>query len=104
MTNKEALAAVVRVSIPDSSYEKSMLDRDVNPAATYTKENAEAIDLCAIELLSGLLSDPDVSEGGYSIKFDRGAVQKRLISLATKHGASDILSQYSPSVTSPSVW
>jgi hypothetical protein len=104
MTNKEALVAVIRVSIPETSLEKSMLDRDIIPGDGYTKDNAKDIDLCAIELLAGLLNEPDVSEGGYSVKYDRNSVKERLLMLAKKHNATDILDQFRPSVSSPSVW
>lgn len=104
MTNKEALVAVIRVNIPETSLEKSMLDRDIIPGDGYTKDNAEAIDLCAIELLAGLLAEPDVSEGGFSVKYDRSAVKERLLMLAKKRNATDILDQFRPSVTSRDVW
>lgn len=81
-----------------------MLDRDIIPGDEYKKENAEAIDLCAIELLAGLLAEPDISEGGFSVKYDRNAIKDRLLILAKKHNATEILDQYRPSVTSRSVW
>lgn len=104
MTNKEALIAVLRVNIPDNSLVKALLDNDVTDSETYTKTKEKSIDLCAIDLLAGLLSEPDVSEGGYSIKYDRAAVQKQLLFLAKKHNVTDIIQQYSPTITSKAVW
>ncbi len=99
MTNKEALIAVLRVSVLDNTLIKAMLDQDVSEEATYSKEGAKSIDLCAIDVLLGLLSEPDVSEGGYSVKYDRSAVIKHLVALAEKHGISSVLETYKPKVT-----
>lgn len=104
MTNKEALIAVLRVNVPDNTLVKAMLDRDVAEAATYSKDNSKDIDLCAIDVLAGLLSEPDVSEGGFSIRYDRNAVKEHLLFLAKKHNVTEILNQLKPSVSSPSVW
>jgi hypothetical protein len=104
MTNKEALIAVLRVNIPDNSLVKALLDNDVSDSGTYTKTDEQSIDLCAIDLLAGLLSEADVSEGGYSIKNDRAAVLKQILFLARKHNVTDIIQQYSPTITSKAVW
>src|SRR5262245_51810163 len=101
MTNKEALIAVVRVSVPDNSLEKAMIDNDVTGATAYVKTAEESIDKCAIAILEGILSDPDITEGGYSINFDRKAVEDRLSILKGKYGLDDSLK---PKVTSRSVW
>jgi hypothetical protein len=101
MTNKEALVGVVRVSVPDHSLEKAMIDNDVTGGSTYVKLNEKSIDLCAIDVLQGLLSEPNVSEGGYSISYDRKAVLDRLNYLNQKHGLVDAAK---PTVTSKSPW
>ena len=104
MTNKEALVAVLRITVPDASLEKAMIDREVTGTNTYTKENEKNIDLCAVDVLHGLLSEPDVSEGGYSIRFDRNAVQQRLLLLAKKHNVREVINAYKPTVTGRRVW
>lgn len=104
MTNKQALIAVLRVNVPDDTLEKAMLDQDVDGTSAYSKGNAKSIDLCVIDILAGLLAEPDVTEGGYSVKFDRKAVQERLVLLAKKHNVTEILNQYKPSVNCRPVW
>jgi len=104
MTNKQALIAVLRINVPDDTLEKALLDHDVDGAANYTKDNATNIDLCAIDVFAGLLAEPDVTEGGYSVKYDRKAVQERLVLLAKKHNVTEILNQYKPSVKCRPVW
>lgn len=104
MTIKEALIAVLRVNLPDNSLEKALLDQGITGSSTYTAADAKAVDYCAMDLLLGLLSEPDVSEGGYSVKYDRAAVLNYVKSLAKKHGREDILKGLVPTVTSKSVW
>lgn len=89
MTNKAALVAVLQVSVPSDSADKVLLDAGIDGTATYSKDDASAIDLAAIDVLQGLLSTPDVTEGGYSIHFDRNAVQARLQYLCNKNGVSN---------------
>lgn len=104
MTNKEALIAVLEVDVSDNTLEKSLIDNALNGSSTYTLDNAEAIDRCAIPILQVLLSQANISEGGYSKSFDRAAVQSRLKILATKYGIEEILNQNAPRVTAKSPW
>jgi hypothetical protein len=91
MTNKEALIAALQISVEDATLIKALIDLDVDGSETYSKVNATAIDKCAIEVLQGILSMPDVSEGGYSVKYDRKAVESRLSFLSQKTGVADPL-------------
>jgi hypothetical protein len=91
MTNKEALIAALQLTVDDMALEKALIDQQVTGSETYQRDNATAIDQCAIEVLQGILSAPDVSEGGYSVKYDRGAVQQRLSYLLDKNGLSNSL-------------
>jgi hypothetical protein len=104
MTNKEALIGVLRVNVPDNTLEKALLDQGVTGASTYTANNLKSIDLAAIDVFVGLLSEPDVSEGGYSIRYDRDAVLKLVLYLAKKHNVTTVLDKFRPSVTSRNVW
>lgn len=86
MTNKEALSAVVQVSVDDLTLEKALLDQGLNTGATYTSDKASTINLAAIDVLEGLLSRPNISEGGFTESFDRAAIQKRIDALKNKNG------------------
>lgn len=92
MTNKEALLAVLQdVTVPALAADKVLLDASIDGTASYAGDSAKAIDLCAIELLYGLYTSPDVSEGGYSVShpdFLR-KIEKRLLYLSKKHGVED---------------
>lgn len=101
MTNKEALMAVVGFEVSDDAIDKSLVDAGIKGAEEYTTNDAEDIDLCAIDLLQLLLSVPNVSEGGYSISYDRTAIKDRLNFLSGKHG---LMNPSSPFITSKSIW
>lgn len=105
MTNKEALIATLQISgMPDNSLEKALADRGINSAGTYGSTQTAGLDQTTMDLLWGLLNQPDVSEGGYSIRYDSKSVLARLTFLANKYGNSDILIGLTPSVSSPKAW
>lgn len=107
MTNKDALLAVLQdVSVPALSLDKVLLDGNITGTDAYTSENAKAIDLCAIELLYGIFTSPDVMEGGYSKSNPDiyRKLQARLLYLAKKHDVTDILNQMNPTVKGVSPW
>lgn len=102
MTNKEALIAVLMVEVPDNSAEKALIDEDIIGEDEYDSSMSEEIDFCAIELLKGLLSSADVSEGGYSTRLDRKAIETRLSFLFGKYGMENTLK---PSIRdATSIW
>lgn len=108
MTNKEALAAVIVAAVPDNTLAVALINGDVDADATYVKDNKEAVEKVAIEVLYGLFTAQDVSEGGYSVShpdFLR-KVKERLIYLAKLYNRTDILDAVDPkpTVTSKSVW
>ena len=103
MTNKEALISVLQVSVSDNVLEKALLDSGITSGSTYTAADAENIDKCAIPILQSLLSQPNTSEGGYSISFDRNAVQARIKMLATKYDLTDYLDPV-PTISSKAIW
>lgn len=104
MTNKAALVAALQTSVPDDTLEKALADGNIISSGTYSSTSIESIDRAAISVLWGLLSSPDVSEGGYSIRYDRKAVQARLLFLAKKYGVTEITDQLLPTIRSPKVW
>jgi hypothetical protein len=78
MTNIAALQAVLMVSVPDNTLSKALLDAELTESDTYTSDNRLIVEACAVDILKSLLTTPNISEGGYSISFDRNAIQVRL--------------------------
>jgi hypothetical protein len=86
MTNKEALVAVVLVDANDNLLEKALADGSITSTDNYSPENSQAVDSAAISVLRSILSMPDITEGGYSIRYDRASIQKRIDALAANVG------------------
>lgn len=99
MINREALQAVLAVTVDSRAVEKALFDADLEPGETYSSSSKDKINACAIEVLEGILSQPDISEGGYSIKYDRSAVKLRLDALRAKTGTSA-----TPKIAGLNVW
>lgn len=104
MTNKEALVATLQTSVPDNSLEKALADRGIASAGTYGSTQTAGVEQSAMDLLWGILSTPDVSEGGYSVRYDRKSILARLTFLANKYGNTDILAGLTPTVSRANVW
>ena len=104
MTKKEALIAVLQLSVPDITLEKAMIDKGITGSDAYTSSAEEEVDLCAIRILQGLMATPDVSEGDLSLKYDRKYIQSTLLFLAQKWKVSEILDAGKPTVTGRSPW
>jgi len=82
MTNLDALKAVVGIDgISDNSFQKALLDVSIDGTGTYNAANKKTLDTVAVELLKNILVQ-SVSEGGYSISYDRKAIEAKILSLS----------------------
>lgn len=90
MTLRQAIQMAIQVEADDLLLEKALLDVQedggVDLEASYSKQHADLVDLAAIEAIKALLSIPDITEGGYSVKYDRKTMQARLTMLEKKQG------------------
>lgn len=81
MTIKEALQAAVSVSgIPDDRFEKALLDADIDGTGVYREGDKADVDVIAVAMLQGILVS-SISEGGFSISYDRSAIEKLISTL-----------------------
>lgn len=78
MTNKEALQAVIVEEASENLLTKALLDYSISGDASYAASNASLVNSAAIAALQTILSLPDITEGGFSKKYDRSAIQKRI--------------------------
>lgn len=89
MTVQEALQSVLLFEVSQTRIDKALIDGDLAGADEYTRTDKTAVDTAALNVLTDLLSAPDVSEGGLSIRYDRTAITKRIAELKTGLGISD---------------
>lgn len=101
MTNKEALIAEVLVEgVSDNTYEKALLDANLNGTQQYASVNDQAISLAAIAVLQAILPLASQTEGGYSITFSVSGIKARLAYLQDKTGTST----GAPTIRGVSAW
>jgi hypothetical protein len=109
MTNKQALEAKAQCPVSSDALEVALIDREVNPATTYDLDQQKGVELALMDLLFSFYTQPDIREGDYSVShpdFLR-KIKERVIQLATKYGATEILDQLQdakPTITGKSVW
>jgi hypothetical protein len=104
VTKKEALIATCQASVPDGSLELALINKGLTGTDAYSAADQPAIELCAIDVLNGLLAQPDVTEGGYSVRFDRASVQKRVLFLAQRNNVTAVTDAVTPKVRGASPW
>jgi hypothetical protein len=82
MTNLDALKAVVGIDqISANSFTKALLDASIDPAADYSSGNKTSIDNAGAAILKDFLQT-SVSEGGYSVTYDRKAIEAKISQLS----------------------
>jgi uncharacterized protein YjbI with pentapeptide repeats len=107
MTNLEALIANLAsphgIVLDSSSFQKVLIDRDVNPDASYVKANAQVIDLCTVDLYKMVLGSSNLSEGNLSYTNNQKDSVKQVIDsllvklgLPQEFGTQNIISSCSP--------
>jgi len=88
MTNKERLLAMLGFQPEVNAAEAVLIDNSLVAADTYVTASLSSIRLAAISLLETLLSTPNTSNSvtGYSVTYDRAAIERRLNNLKTEAG------------------
>lgn len=83
MTNKDRLISLLGFEPPKNSAEGALIDLGMVDTADYIVGNLDNIKRAAIEVMKVLLTTADTSNGevGYSIKYDRAAIEKRIAQL-----------------------
>lgn len=106
MIVKEALVAVIGIPVDENLVEVAIIDQGLLGNQEYTKSHAPFVGKAAVDVLLSIWSQPDVTEGGYSVKYDRNAVKDRLVFLARKYDRADVIAQVDvvPTISSPQVW
>lgn len=91
MNNKQRLKGFVGFSASDETIEGVLIDFNIDPALTYNASNIVLMKRAAIEVLKVLASSPDITnDTGFTHKYDRAAVQKRINDLTDELDPVDI--------------
>ena len=91
MTNLEALQSLIEYKVPNL-LEKVMIDHSLSTTETYTVDNQKDLDLCLRDVCLYLISHPDYSEGGLSLKFNPGKLNATAKRIELKYNLSHTLS------------
>lgn len=91
MTNKEALVAEIPVSVEENLLLKALYDQELTPDSEYELSKSDSIKKCIVSVLKSLIRRADVSEGGFSEKFDRSAIEKQIKDLSVELGLDSII-------------
>ena len=103
MTNSERTISLVGFAPENqNALLGALLDRAIDPNATYDGTNKDLLKQAAIEIMELLLTTADTqNENTYKVTFDRVAVLARINQLKTELGLIDTSLPY---VTSRPVW
>ena len=92
MTNLEALRSMVQYPVSENLLVKALLDRELDKDSDYSRENKKLVDLTYADVLSALVSSPNISEGGYQLSIsDKSAITKVASGIYDQYGVSNPL-------------
>ncbi len=88
MTNKERLISFLGFQPDTNASEAALLDINLDGTDYYEAVNYKMVRLAAIQLMEILLTTPNTTNQitGYSITYDRDAVERRLYRLKLEAG------------------
>jgi hypothetical protein len=103
MTNRERLKSLLGFAPPTESLDGALIDAAIDGTLTYDLSYKGPVRKAAIYLLEMLLSTPDTgnSEPSFNIRYDRVAVEKRLLMLKEEDG---IIDETGPTIRGLSIW
>lgn len=83
MTNKERLISLLGFAPPPNSAEAALIDIGLTETDSYVVGNLDSVKRAAIEVMKVLLTTADTgnAQTGFSIKYDRAAIEKRIAQL-----------------------
>jgi hypothetical protein len=101
MTNKARLISLLGFAPPTDALEGTMIDNLIDGSATYEAEDSLKLKNAAVELITLILTTADTTNTeGFSVRYDRKAVEARLKALQIELGLID----EGPIITGKSIW
>lgn len=91
MTNRERLISLLGFEPPKNSAEGALLDFGIDGEGSYAAANIDSIKKAAIEVMKVLLTTADTGNAvtGFTIKYDRAAIEKRIKQLEDELEVTD---------------
>lgn len=93
MTNKERLLAYIGFQPQDNVAEAALLDAGIDGSADYDVSLSDRIKRCAIEVMEVVITTADTGSSmtGWTAKFDRPSILKRIATMKADLGISEVL-------------
>jgi len=93
VTNTQALQATLgEYTAAATALEKALLDQGLSGLDAYSASNLTQVNLAAVAVLSSILVS-SVSEGGYSITYDRSGIEALIAALGGGGGQPKVTSE-----------
>jgi hypothetical protein len=91
MTNRERLISLLGFEPPKNSAEGALIDLGIVDTSEYAVGTLDSIKRAAIEVMKVLLTTADTTNGevGFSVKYDRAAIEKRIAQLEDELNVTD---------------
>ena len=98
MTNREALTAKLNYPLPNNAYIVALEDRGVNSDGVYV--SGESFDLAYADMITSLVTAPNVTEGGFSRSLtEKQALLRVADNIYTKYGVANPIKFLKPKAT-----
>ena len=102
MTNLEAIQAKVTYPLPTNSFILALTDNGLVSTDTYSVANKKALELCQADLCLVLVTQPNITEGGYQVSIND---KKVLTDMANKICSKyDLPSPFGATATFKQIW
>lgn len=94
MTNLEALKGKLSYPLSENAFLLALLHRGLTYSDTYVIANKRLLELAQADLITTLITTPNVSEGGYSVSAsDKQTLERLANGIYTKYGETGSLKQ-----------
>lgn len=86
-----AKLARYNIDLSEAELDAAIVDQGLVPTDEYSASASHKTKLVIVEVIPGLLVVPDVTEGGYSVKFDRAGIMAYYRLICSELGIPDKL-------------
>ena len=77
------------IELSEAEIDSKLIEQGLVPTDPFTAEASRPVKLAIVGVIPELLLMPDVTEGGYSVKYDKGALMRYYALLCSELGIPD---------------